>query len=69
MKPSELATVIAAFVIPAILIVLLLLPGVTGPLVAYASTKAGSWVIFGGLAVVVFGVLVWRIYKRITGKR
>jgi hypothetical protein len=69
MKPSELVIVIAAFVIPVILIVLLLLPGVTGPLLAYASTKTGSWVIFGGLAACVFAVLLWRLYKRITRKR
>lgn len=68
MKPAELALAIAAFVIPVILIVLLLLPGVSGPLIAFASTKTGSWIVFGGLAVAVFGVLIWRIYKRLTGK-
>ena len=66
MKPSELAIVIAAFVIPVILIVLM--PGVTGPLIAFAATKTGSWIVFGGLAAGVFAVLLWRLYRRITGK-
>ncbi len=68
MKPAELALAIAAFVIPVILIVLLLLPGVSGPLIAFASTKTGSWIVFGGLAVAAFGVLIWRVYRRLTGK-
>jgi len=69
MKPSEIAIVVAAFVIPAILIVLLLLPGVAGPLILFAASKTGSWIVFGGLAVIVFGVLMWRLYRRITAKR
>lgn len=68
MKPSEIAIVVAAFVIPVTLIVLLLMPGVTGPLIAFAATKTGSWIVFGGLAAGVFAVLMWRLYRRITGK-
>ena len=60
---------LAAFLIPALLIGLLLTPGVVRPLAAYAVTPTGSWVVFGGLAVGVFAVLVWRIYRRIVGRR
>jgi hypothetical protein len=69
MKPSEIALVVAVLAIPAIVIGLLLTPGVVSPFIAYASTRTGSWVVFGGLAAAVFGVLVWRLYRRITGRR
>lgn len=65
LKPHEIALVILGIAAPTILLVLAFIPGGLNFIGDFAMNPVTMpWVFFGGAAVL-FGVLAWRIFRRI----
>lgn len=65
LKPGEIALLVAAIAVPAIFLILALTPGGLSFVGDFAMSPTNMpWVFFGGAALL-FGVLAFRIYRRI----
>lgn len=65
LKPGEIALIIGGVAIPVVLLILGLIPGGLSFIGDFAMNRtAMPWLFFGGAAVL-FGVLAWRIFRRL----
>lgn len=64
LKPGEIALIVAGIAVPTILLILGFIPGGLNFIGDIAMNPAYMpWIFFGGAALL-FGVLAWRIYRR-----
>jgi hypothetical protein len=68
-KPSEIALIIVALAIPIGGFALLFIPGGVSSVFGFAMHPEVRPYVFYGGAVVVFGILAWRIYRRIRPRQ
>lgn len=65
LKISDIITIAVAIAIPVIGFAVLIVPGAMAAVVDFVMQENRRPYIFYGGAAVVFGVLAWRIYRRI----
>ncbi|HVY88642.1 MAG TPA: hypothetical protein VG942_07225 [Hyphomonadaceae bacterium] len=68
-KPGEIVLIVLALAIPVGLFTLLLIPGAMDAVFAILQQDTIRPFFFFGGALVIFGVLAWRIYGRIRPKQ
>ena len=65
LKPGDIALIIGAVAIPIMLLILGFIPGGLNFIGDFALNRATMpWLFFGGAALL-FGVLAWRIFRRL----
>ncbi len=70
LKPGEIAIIIGGVAIPVVLLVLGFIPGGLNFIGDFAMNRTTMPYLFFGGAALLFGVLAWRIYRRIRpGKK
>jgi membrane protein implicated in regulation of membrane protease activity len=67
-KASEIIVIVIALAIPVGMFVALLIPGVGGAIAGFLLDPARMPIVFYGGAIVLFGILAWRFYRRIRPK-
>ncbi len=65
LKPHEIILAVLAIAIPVVVLTLAFIPGGLDFVVVLALDPVWGPVVFFGGAVILFGVLAWRIYRRI----
>lgn len=65
MKPGEIALIIGGVAIPVVLLVLGFIPGGLSFIGDFAMNRTTMPYLFFGGAAVLFGVLAWRIFRRL----
>lgn len=65
MKPGEIALIIGGVAIPVVLLVLGFIPGGLSFIGDFAMNRATMPYLFFGGAALLFGVLAWRIFRRL----
>jgi hypothetical protein len=68
-KPSEIILIAFAVLIPVVLFVALLIPGGISTLFGFMVDPTLRPIVFGGGAFIVFGVLCYRIYSRVSPRK
>ena len=69
LKPSEIVIIVLALAIPIGGFTLLFIPGGIDGIFGFAMHPEVRPYVFYGGAVVVFGILAWRIYRRIRPRQ
>ncbi|MDZ4761517.1 MAG: hypothetical protein SGJ21_10630 [Alphaproteobacteria bacterium] len=64
-KPAEIAAIVLAFLVPVAIFAVVLTPGALGAIYAFAFDRQNMPFVFGGGALLTFGVLAYRIFRRI----
>jgi hypothetical protein len=67
-KPGEIAAIVLALAIPLGLFVILLTPGAVDGIIAFVMQPGRMPYIFYGGAIIAFGFLGWRLFRRIRPK-
>lgn len=65
LKPHEIMLAAVAILVPVVVLVLAIIPGGFGFIFDLALDPVRGPIVFFGGAAVLFGVLSWRIYRRI----
>lgn len=68
-KPSEIILIALAILIPVGLFAALLIPGGIATLFGFMGDPTLRPIVFGGAAFIVFGILCFRIYSRVSAKQ
>ena len=64
-KPSEILIVVIALAIPTSLFAALFIPGIMGGLFGFIFAPENMQIVFTVMAMIVAGILGWRVYRRI----
>lgn len=65
LKPGEIIAVVLALAIPIAVFAVVFIPGALGAVYAFALQPGWREAIFFGGAAIAFGVLAWRLYRRL----
>jgi uncharacterized membrane protein YebE (DUF533 family) len=69
LKPGEIVAIVIALAIPITVFAVVLTPGALGAVLGFMlDERYRSWIFFGGAAVA-FGVLAFRVYRRIRPRK
>jgi membrane protein implicated in regulation of membrane protease activity len=65
LKPGEIIAIVLALAIPVVVFAVVFIPGALGAVYAFALQPVWREAIFFGGAAIAFGVLAWRLYRRL----
>lgn len=68
-KRSEIAAIIAAILVPVVILVMILTPGAVRAITLFVLTSDNLPIVFGSAAAALFCVLAYRIYRRMKPRR
>jgi uncharacterized membrane protein YebE (DUF533 family) len=69
LKPGEIVAIVIALAIPITVFAVIFTPGALGAVLGFLlDARYRGWIFFGGAAVA-FGVLAFRIYRRIRPRK
>ncbi len=64
-KASEIVLIVFAITIPVVAFAIAFIPGALGAIMAFALNEDNRYFVFFGAALVVFGILAFRVYTRL----
>jgi hypothetical protein len=68
-KRSEIAAIVAAILIPIVILVVIFTPGAVRAITLFVLTSDNLPIVFGSAAAALFGVLVYRVYRRLRPRQ